>query len=373
MFCLFIVMPLIVSASACNNMISGIDKLASGVDITKYDNSGLNRGTWTGGSKYPLIAISCKKNESWINPFSGIKMTIPDQIPGSESIKVYGGSASDLSTITITTYDELYEHFRIELKEDYLFGMISDTKVMEYTFQQILQQKMFLSFSKSVVLAYTLQTVPIEYLQLSPIAKFYVGEMQSKYSIFNNASVDFYNTFIDYFGTHGVSSMTGGSIYSQFVMTSSSYLNTHEYGDASLNAGLNLLNLIDQTSGISGSLRKIDELWKKLAQNTTSCLGGSGACPSSVETKKQWSLDSFINPWVLKMEFYPVSNLLPANLKVQYDIAVLNHILMQFAKNIMVPFYKIYGSNLNGDYPNNLCFKTYCTNLLEHIGPYERG
>ena len=66
MFHLFIVIPLIVSASACNNMIAGIDKLASGVDITKYDNSGLNRGTWTGGSKYPLIAISCKKNESWM-------------------------------------------------------------------------------------------------------------------------------------------------------------------------------------------------------------------------------------------------------------------------------------------------------------------
>jgi hypothetical protein len=91
-------LSLIVSASACNNMIAGIDKLASGVDITKFDNSGLNRGTWSGGSKYPLIAISCKKNESWTNPFSGFKFTIPDQIPGAESIKVYGGSASDLST-----------------------------------------------------------------------------------------------------------------------------------------------------------------------------------------------------------------------------------------------------------------------------------
>jgi hypothetical protein len=153
-------------------------------------------------------------------------------------------------------------------------------------------------------------------------------------------------------------------------MTSSSYLNTYSYGDAQLNAGYNLLNLIDQTSGISGSLRKIDELWKKLAQNTTSCLGGSGACPSSVETKKQWSLDSFINPWVLKMEFYPVSSLLPTNLKLSYDIAVLNHILKQFALKIMTPFYQLYGID-DRQNTENICFRDYCTNFLGIISSYE--
>ena len=66
-----------------------------------------------------------------------------------------------------------------------------------------------------------------------------------------------------------------------------------------------------------------------------------GDCPSSAAERKQWIIDSFNNPWPVKLQFFEVSELLPAKIKASYKSAVVNYLVQSYLTNVMKPFYQI--------------------------------
>ena len=330
---------LLLLASNCYNIIPGIDKLVSGYDITKFDINVVD-GQWE-GSRYPLLSISCDKNYQFTNRITNKTYTVPDQIPGPESIKLNGGILSNYSSYSIRTYNELTSHFGINIGLDLFFSMMSASASFNFNYKLVLEQKMFASNAQSLLSAYTMQLVPLYNLKLSYLAQIYFDKMESDYPEFNLFTYDYYMKGIDYFGTHGANSFIGGAIYSQSVSTYSLALSSLSQADIAINLEFNLLNLIDISGGGSGTIRTVSKVFTSLSKIVLNCLGGSGDCPSSATERKQWIIDSFNNPWPVKLQFFEVSELLPAKIKASYKNAVINYLVQSYLINVMKPFYQI--------------------------------
>jgi hypothetical protein len=349
------------SLTNCQNLIPMTDKIATGYDMSKFDASGFYQPIWTGGSKFPFIKITCDNNQTWINPFTKITYSVPDQIPGSEAIKMQGGSARIQSTSYFNTYDRLITTTTFVSRDSYLFGMFSDTITMTKTTDSMMRGEVFFQASSAIASSYSVVTKPVEMLQPSELAQFYITKMVHEYSIFNSTSYEFYDMFMDYFGTHGVDYIMGGAKYSQLVTTANAFLSQNTYGDASLNGGFNILNFIDKSMGGSGSINLLDKKWLNFSNIKTSCLGGSGGCPYSDQSFNQWTQDAFSNPWLINMSIFPISKMLPSNVRFSYDMAVMNRFMKAYLNNIALPFLNY---SLNAKYKvrfwdNNMFFDDY--------------
>ena len=328
---------LLLLASNCYNIIPGIDKLVSGYDITKFDINGVD-GQWE-GSRYPLLSISCDKNYQFVNRITNKTYTVPDQIPGPESIKINGGIVNNYSSYSIRTYNELTSHYGINIGIKLIFGMITASASFNYNYKLILEQKMFASNAMSVASAYTMELVPN--LKLSSLAQIYFDKMESDYPEFNLFTYDYYMKGISYFGTHGANKFIGGAIYSQSVSTYNLALSSLSQADIALSLEFNLLNLIDISAGGSGTIRTVSKVFTSLSKVVLNCLGGSGDCPTSNNDRKQWIIDSFNNPWPVKLQFFEVSDLLPEKIKASYKSAVVNYLVQSYLTNAIKPFYQI--------------------------------
>lgn len=328
------------SLTNCYNLIPITEKIAVGYDMSKYDASGFYQSFWDGISKYQFVKITCEKNQTWTNPFTNITYQVPDQISGPNAIKIQENPPKIQSTHYFNTYERLIGTTAYVSKDSYLVGMFSNTVTMTKALDSMMKGESFFQASSSIASSYSVFTKPVETLEPSELAQFYISKMVNEYPIFNSTSLEFYNMFIDYFGTHGANYIMGGIKYLQLVTTANEFLSQNTYENASLNGGLNILNFIDKSMGGSGSTNLIDKKWLNYSNIKTSCFGGLGDCPFSEQTYNRWKQNVFFNPWPINMSIFPISKMLPKNVQSSYDMAITNRFMKAFLNNIALPFLK---------------------------------
>ena len=303
----------IVATVAATADLPGLDYLGKGYDITKYDNTKKMTGS-------TIMEMSYDNNYAWINPFTNVEYKVVDQIPGPESIKIYGGSVSVQETITYT-------------KKNDLDTLNHDTDLFRYISNEVYSGRL-VSVSKSVLSSYTLVLVPPEMIQITDVFK-----QLANFPIYNKTTKNDYYNLIKKVGTHYISELSGGSVYYQIASSplnlSIRRLDRDYYSTA---AGFNLLNRIDRDSEVAGN-RPVNSSWLKYSTVTTYCLGGSNVCPNSAASKKQWILNSFSDPFVAGYVMTEISRLLPIRYQDQYKNAVQDYIRGAYLNSIGM-FYK---------------------------------
>ena len=291
----------------------GIEFLGKGYDITKYDHTKKMTGA-------TVMEMTYDNKYSWTNPFTNIEYEVVDQIPGPESIKIYGGSVSVQET-------SFYYN-----KAD-LDTLNHDTDLYRYISNEIYNGK-YVSISKSVLSSYTLELVPPEMLR---VVEFF--RILETFPIYNSTTKQTYYKLIKLVGTHYISELSGGSVYYQIASTpmtlSGDGLFSKDYYTTA--AGFNILNRIDRDSDVPGN-RPVNASWLKYSTVKTYCLGGDNVCPTSAASKKQWILNSFSAPFVSGYTMTELYKLLPERYQLQYRTAVRDYINDVYLDSI-IPFY----------------------------------
>ena len=324
------------SLTGCINLIPLAEQVVMGYDMSKYDASGFYQSFRDGIGRYQFVKITCNKNETWKNPFTNAIYQIPDQIAGP--IKIQDHPPEIERTTYFNTYERLIEATAYVPKNNYLVGMFSNTNTMNKTLDSMLKGESFFQASTSIASSYTVSMAPVETLELSELAQFGINKMIQTYPVFNSTSFEFYNIFMDYFGTHIPDVIMGGVKYFQLATTANVFLTQSTYSDGARNAGFNILNFVDKTMGNAGSAYPTNKTWLTNSNIQTLCLGGLGDCPFSEQTYNRWKQSAVLNPWPFIMSVFPISRIMPKIIQASYDAAVENRFMKAYLNNVALPF-----------------------------------
>jgi hypothetical protein len=319
--------------SGCINPIQPTQQIATCYDMSKYEASGFYQTFWDGISKNQFVKITCNNNKTWTNSLTNVTYQVPDQIQTLEQ-----NNSPIQSTAFFNTYDQLINALSYVSKDVYSVGMFSNTVTINKTLESILKNQVFFQTNIFIASSYTVSTIPVENLEPSELANIHIDKMIQTYPVFNSTSFEFYNMFIDNFGTHCANTVTGGVKYTQLAATANAYLSQSTYKNGLINSEFNILNFIDKTRGKPGLAYPTDKNWLSNSNIKISCLGGLGDCPFSEETYNTWKQNVFFNPWPINMSVFAISRIMPKIIRASYDAAVANRFMKAYLNNVALPF-----------------------------------
>eukprot|EP01084_Bolivina_argentea_P191199 328433_1 len=202
----------------CSNLWSVINTMQNGIDLATFDLFGQHPG-W---SQLPLLKYTCNKGITWTNSINKITYNIPDQF-AEQPISI----PDDVTSTTFhqsTNISDKKTYMSKSIGLRYKFGMFSATLSLSHSYQVMTIDTRLWGEINSSISAFKINFIPYQIspqlIQLSDNAQNYINTtIKINAQIFNESTVELYEQFFDYFGTHFFSyAYTGGVFRLQYEL-----------------------------------------------------------------------------------------------------------------------------------------------------------
>eukprot|EP01084_Bolivina_argentea_P282483 483543_1 len=322
----------------CNNLWSAINTMQLGVDLITFDIFGHSPG-W---STLPILQYTCNKNKTWINSINKIQYDLPDQL-AEQPISI-PDDVTYTSSHQTTTTKGVEVWMSASISKSYFFGMCSKTKTMSDAYGVIESNSRLWGTENSSVSAFKVNFMPYELdpqlIRLSDSAQTYIDQnIKPNGSIFNESTVELYETFFKYFGTHVFSTAeTGGAFHLRYE-TDKVLLAEMSSSSISEQGSISFWNFLDDSGAVSGGKKQVDARFTETSTVITVCKGGS-FCPTAQSNDyDQWQISVASTPWIMNAEFFPVYKLIYNDITIanSFAVAILNHQQMSYMLNEIQP------------------------------------
>jgi len=320
----------LVQALVCNNMIPGLDKQQRGIDASTYDMFGQNPGY----SPAPLIEFTCNQGRTVI--ISGQTYSLPDQVLGQPEQLPYT-QTEYVDVLNFNSYN-YQQTMSSTIGTTYMFGMFSNSETYQTSINYINAQNRMAGIITSQVSANEIYLIPIDpyinsSLSLDPqVCNPLALSLASTYPIFNTTSLDAYEEFISYCGTHYLSTASYGGWIISMYYTQTSFLQTMTSVQIEQQAEANFMNFLKESGGADGSQTTIDTQYTSATITDTFTRGGSGS-PSGPNTFTSWENSVAQNPWIWNAVTLPNYLLVPTSIQTSMCLAIQNHLSVAFLKS----------------------------------------
>jgi hypothetical protein len=323
---MIIILFLITSVIAipCNVLLPSMFIMIAGYDKTNADIRAMPYPI-----KQPIILLTCNNGKKYLDPYTNITYDWPDQV---SNIVPIGGSQLDIFTfIKDTTHDyELGMNVEETESINYIIGSYSQSTTIQSSLHVFINEYRSLGIAKSTIYAYAIFLKPANMLNISNELQYYIDTHLTPVLIFNEKSVDIYNTLFTTFGTdfnqHG---SFGGEACYLYACLKSLY-----YKESSMSiqtdASNSLFNIISKAGGANGQTKSVNSNY---IASTTFNMQWRGGMPTFINFA-QWSNTVPRNPAPLEINLQSISQLFSNQLlQTNIDVARINYLDSSLLKN----------------------------------------
>eukprot|EP01084_Bolivina_argentea_P226961 383318_1 len=318
----------------CNNLWSAINTMQLGVDLATFDMFGHSPG-W---SMMPLLQYTCNQNRTWINSINKIQYCLPDQL-AEQPISIPDDVTFTTSHQTTTTKGvEMW--MSQSISASLIKGMFSATQTISQAYGVITSGTRLWGTENSSVSSFKVNFIPHEInpqlIRLSDNAQNYIDQtIKQQGPIFNESTVDLYETFFKYFGTHVFTTADTGGVFHLRYETDKALLAQMSSEKISEQGSISFWNFLDASGAVSGGKKQVDARFVSMSTMITMCKGGS-FCPNAQSNDyDEWQISVASTPWIMSAEFIPVYKLIYNDTRVadSFVEAILNHQQMSYLTN----------------------------------------
>eukprot|EP01084_Bolivina_argentea_P175932 304550_1 len=318
---------------SCDNLWAAMNVMQNGIDLVTFDLFGEHPG-W---STLPLLKYTCNKGLPWTNPINNVKYDLPDQFAQAPISIPYDVTVATEHQTTKTRDEKRYMSGSIT--DSYLFGMFSKTKTLSSSYRVITADTRIWGTLNSSVSSFRVNFVPYEIapnlIQLSDNAANYIyTTIQNKAPTFNESTIDLYEQFFEYFGTHFFSEAFTGGVFHLRYETDKYLLYEMTAEQISEQGQASFFNFLLKKGAVSGGQKQIDARFSAMTTIYEICYGGS-FCPSSSSTYDEWQISVASTPWIVSGSFIPMDILIYNNTQISnsFKAAIFNHIQISYLQN----------------------------------------
>eukprot|EP01084_Bolivina_argentea_P083105 150484_1 len=321
----------------CTNLVPGLRNLAVGVDLSTFDTLSpvyCNSGGY-------VQNITCNQGRKWTAPWNQEIYDVPDQLstpPLSISVNV-----AKYDSFMMDTSYQLEVDMAVSIHESYLFGMASKTESISNSYKYTSEEYRFLGYANSTAIAYEMTFFPSELrpdlITISLNAQASVDQLPA---VFNASTVDNYETFIKYFGTHyATNAYAGGTLRCDYY-TQKSFTSVMDTASIQAQGGFNLDGFLQKSGAVAVTVAPVAKAWIDATKFTCTCYGGAG-CPDSQPSYEQWLKDLWSVPHLFELSFDPIYNLISDPIRAtSMKLAVSNHFTHSYLQYEVIPALNIF-------------------------------
>eukprot|EP01084_Bolivina_argentea_P262070 443098_1 len=301
-----------------------------GVDLSTFDMFGHSPG-W---SMLPILKYTCNQNTTWINSINKIQYNLPDQL-AEQPIAIP-------DDVTITTSHQTTNTHGVQMwmsesiSAGLLDGMFSATKTVSQAYTVITSTTRLWGTVNSSVSSFKVNFIPYEIapdlIQLSDNAQNYIDQtIKTQAPIFNQSSVDVYETFFKYFGTHIFTTADTGGVFHLRYETDKYLLTKMSSKKISEQGSISFWNYLTASGAVTGGEKQVDERFASMSTTITTCKGGS-FCPNAKSNDySEWQTSVASAPWIMSAKFIPMWKLIDdKQISDSFVSAILNHQQMAY-------------------------------------------
>ena len=224
-----------------------------------------------------------------------------------------------------------------------LFGMFSSTLTLSKTYKIMTMDTRLYGQVNSSISAFKINFIPYEIspelIQLSDNAMSYINNtIKMKAMSFNADTVQYYEQFFEYFGTHFFANAYTGGVFNLQYQTDLYLLYDMNENSISLQAQASFYNFLILSGAVTGSKKDVNANFTSMTTIIQSCKGGS-FCPSSPTDYDEWQLSVASTPWIISANFIPMNVLLYNDtvLSNNFAMAITNHLQIGYLKDEILP------------------------------------
>ena len=300
--------------ASCSQIIPGITRMSSGVDITTLDLEPRDPLS-SGGFRRLLFDIECDDGALWTNPYNDRLYEIPNHVQA-----VY--STSTGATTAVTTLQKSVQDVQDVFKaavglSTFIFGMGSGSASYESKLKSVRDN--FFQISEVKLLVTTTEAV------LKDKINFTAAVAEAITSLPANSTSDYaaYRDLFQKYGTHFIrKAKFGGKIQANFEISQNYYLNHNieQIKSQAEAAFLKKINTEFQADIETGS-ENVDSSFEEFTTSETYYYGGSTNILQE-SGYQDWQPTVAGNPWIMSVEIEKISSFITDKAKVKdLDIA----------------------------------------------------
>eukprot|EP01084_Bolivina_argentea_P262071 443099_1 len=289
----------------------------------------------------PILKYTCNQNKTWINSINKITYNLPDQL-AEQPIGIPDDVTLTTSHQTKTTQD-VKRWMSESVSVGLLHGMFSASQTVSQAYEVITSSTRLWGTVNSSISSFKVNFIPYEIapnmIRLSDLAQNYIDQtIKTEAPEFNVSTVEVYETFFKYFGTHVFTTAdTGGAFHlryetDKYLLTQMSSQTISEQG------GISFGNYLKASGAVSGGQNEVDKRFTSMSTIITTCKGGS-FCPNAQSNDySQWQISVASAPWIMAAKFIHVATLIDdAQIAKNFISAVLNHEQISYLLNEIQP------------------------------------
>mmetsp|Transcript_56291 Transcript_56291/g.89661 ORF Transcript_56291/g.89661 Transcript_56291/m.89661 type:complete len:544 (+) Transcript_56291:38-1669(+) len=317
----------------CSNLPDAINTMQLGVDLTTIDLFS-QKPAW---SPLPTLKLTCNNNITWINSINGIQYNLPDQL--AEAPIAIPTSVSVTTNFQTLNVKGLHLWMSETIETDYFFGLASKTKTISQSYTAMTVENRLWGNVNSSTSAFQINFLPRKIapnlIQLSDDAQNYISDtIQTQGPIFNESTIDLYETFFEYFGTHAFTAAFTAGVF-QERYESDKYL-LYEMNSQSIeaNGAADFFNFLLKSGAVSGEKKTVNEKFVSMSMIEQICFGGT-FCPTSSADYDKWQISVASLPWIVSAHFIPVHELMTDGSQIQssFKASIFNHQQVAFLQH----------------------------------------
>lgn len=313
------VLILLLYFRSCKNLVPGLEKISSGVDVSTLDILPVTT-QFDKGFGRSILSYTCANNKKWKDPFSNRIYNLPDQI---SSINELPGSIFEAKSSYNMDFESIKQSMAVDVGIEFLPGMFSASSSYQRSLYSMTNQSRYIITVDSFFSAFKVD------LRLYWSSEIYNNEF---YQFINHVIPDTYDgnenkyhELFQTFGTHFFSSGLFGGMYRMIFEINKSLTQTLSTDQIEASAKANFFNsVLNLTDDHESSSKYVSE---QFVQNSNIIMRKYGGQVFEYnDNYKKWVESIPEHPWLFNGYLRPISDAFPESLahkKKQVNFATI--------------------------------------------------